>query len=235
MTASLPIFLAPFFIYVMMGFAANDLVELHDPCADTTPFVYYTLLVHVLHVVLGLLFALSAYLIVKIGERCCWRSLLRFMLRIGILEYGTPTADNDAATQEELQSVVDQLPRRTFEARFAQNDVTAALDRDRVVVVIDGDGPDGAPTPVSTAASPEEASFSTTCAVCLLDFVNGDDLRALPCRHDFHTACVDPWLLQRGRCPVCRRMPVPGRLPAEDIVAADHSAELVDVRQSRRQ
>jgi len=42
------------------------------------------------------------------------------------------------------------------------------------------------------------------CSVCLGDFDFGQELRLLPCNHYFHKECVDPWLLKRCDCPLCR-------------------------------
>jgi hypothetical protein len=41
------------------------------------------------------------------------------------------------------------------------------------------------------------------CPVCLDDFEQGQPVRVLPCHHNFHPTCIDPWLLNvSGSCPL---------------------------------
>ncbi|KAG6402117.1 hypothetical protein SASPL_138990 [Salvia splendens] len=43
-----------------------------------------------------------------------------------------------------------------------------------------------------------------TCSVCLEQVTAGELIRSLPCLHQFHVNCIDPWLRQQGTCPVCK-------------------------------
>ena len=70
---------------------------------------------------------------------------------------------------------------------------------------------------MSTDRSREEE-----CSICLVAYTPGDELRDLPCRHCFHRACIDEWLLRKNRpletgsqvvhrlpmCPLCKAVPV---------------------------
>ncbi|KAF9599924.1 hypothetical protein IFM89_001870 [Coptis chinensis] len=52
----------------------------------------------------------------------------------------------------------------------------------------------------------EDNSTSRTCSICLEDYIVGERIRILPCRHKFHATCVDAWLTSwRTFCPVCKR------------------------------
>lgn len=42
------------------------------------------------------------------------------------------------------------------------------------------------------------------CLVCQHEYEDQEKLRRLPCRHVFHTDCVDQWLMTHDDCPYCR-------------------------------
>ncbi|KAG8384691.1 hypothetical protein BUALT_Bualt04G0144300 [Buddleja alternifolia] len=51
------------------------------------------------------------------------------------------------------------------------------------------------------------------CPICLTEYEKNGKLEAkeMPCRHKFHSGCIDRWLGIHGSCPVCRYS-----MPAED-------------------
>lgn len=51
------------------------------------------------------------------------------------------------------------------------------------------------------AAGTRERSM---CMVCQFPFRVGDELRTLPCFHQFHPTCCDPWFLHKPTCPLCQ-------------------------------
>jgi hypothetical protein len=58
-----------------------------------------------------------------------------------------------------------------------------------------------------------------SCTICLDDFNEKDKVRTLPCKHEFHTKCIDPWLRINKTCPNCRQdvngqnqMQLPGQI-----------------------
>ncbi|KAG2297903.1 hypothetical protein Bca4012_009091 [Brassica carinata] len=47
------------------------------------------------------------------------------------------------------------------------------------------------------------------CPICLEEWVEGDVAAEMPCKHEFHSKCVEEWLGRHATCPLCRyEMPV---------------------------
>jgi membrane protease YdiL (CAAX protease family) len=68
----------------------------------------------------------------------------------------------------------------------------AAMTRDEIVAAL----------PTAEIASPNQKE---SCAICLEKFEVGRSFKTLPCFHsDFHTECVDEWLLNSLSCPICK-------------------------------
>mmetsp|Transcript_10612 Transcript_10612/g.15543 ORF Transcript_10612/g.15543 Transcript_10612/m.15543 type:complete len:207 (-) Transcript_10612:58-678(-) len=44
-----------------------------------------------------------------------------------------------------------------------------------------------------------------SCVCCFESFKLKDEVRRLPCLHLFHKGCIDPWLQDKGNCPMCKR------------------------------
>lgn len=50
-----------------------------------------------------------------------------------------------------------------------------------------------------------------TCSICLEDFVEGEKISVLPCKHAFHYKCIVPWLGSKNSyCPICKDCPYRG-------------------------
>jgi len=74
---------------------------------------------------------------------------------------------------------------------------------------------------VHTEATTARQVINTACAVCFEDFKSGEQLKALPCRHGFHSACIDPWLLSHSdRCPICNHSILNPNVPGHSRVTS---------------
>ncbi|XP_030540266.2 RING-H2 finger protein ATL79-like [Rhodamnia argentea] len=70
---------------------------------------------------------------------------------------------------------------------------------------------EAAAPPMAAAAlvvfSPEVelAGAEAECAICLTEFVGGEEIRVLKsCGHGFHDQCIEKWLSSKSSCPTCR-------------------------------
>ena len=45
-----------------------------------------------------------------------------------------------------------------------------------------------------------------SCSICMMNFIKGNEVSTLPCKHYFHTDCINQWLKEYNyKCPVCRK------------------------------
>ncbi|KAM0257841.1 hypothetical protein ACHAQJ_004145 [Trichoderma viride] len=65
------------------------------------------------------------------------------------------------------------------------------------------------------------------CSICTEDFKEGEDMRVLPCNHQFHPNCIDPWLINvSGTCPLCRLDLRPEAAEKSDRPVTDRNSTL---------
>lgn len=44
-----------------------------------------------------------------------------------------------------------------------------------------------------------------SCSICLCDYEENEEIRVLRCHHRFHKECIDCWLRNSVKCPICKR------------------------------
>ncbi|XP_067627482.1 E3 ubiquitin-protein ligase goliath [Eurosta solidaginis] len=59
--------------------------------------------------------------------------------------------------------------------------------------------------PTKTGKTSDEKDLdSDCCAICIEAYKPSDCIRVLPCKHEFHKNCIDPWLIEHRTCPMCK-------------------------------
>ncbi|KAI3471104.1 hypothetical protein Pfo_027767 [Paulownia fortunei] len=43
------------------------------------------------------------------------------------------------------------------------------------------------------------------CVICCAEYKNGAKLTTLPCAHQYHSHCINPWLQLNKQCPICQK------------------------------
>jgi len=50
----------------------------------------------------------------------------------------------------------------------------------------------------------EKKGEEVNCAICLDKLKGGQMVKALNCTHKYHSKCINDWLKQQLRCPLCK-------------------------------
>lgn len=104
----------------------------------------------------------------------------------------THTTETPEATSGHATITADSEPKTGPQAD------AAPVSADAEAAAPKHDEPDS--TPQTDAETSDE---HLGCSICTEDFTKGENVRVLPCNHQYHPACIDPWLLNvSGTCPL---------------------------------
>ena len=96
-----------------------------------------------------------------------------------------PELDEDGQplqSPEEIKNIINSIPSFKFEENKEEDTVDKS----------------------STAKSQIKGGEKVSCAICLDNLQAGQMVKALPCSHKFHSKCINFWLKQKLKCPLCK-------------------------------
>ncbi|CAI9763251.1 unnamed protein product [Fraxinus pennsylvanica] len=68
--------------------------------------------------------------------------------------------------------------------------------------------------------------LGSECPICITEFEVNGEVKEMPCKHKFHSGCIDKWLRVSGSCPVCRY-----NMPVEEKKETNGEEEEVETRE----
>ncbi|KAG6435726.1 hypothetical protein SASPL_100601 [Salvia splendens] len=121
--------------------------------------------------------------IIGIAVCCCLPCIIAILYAV---------ADQDGATKEDIE----RLPKFKFRkiGDFEKQNGEIQESFGGIITECDTDSPTEHVLPLDDAE----------CCICLCAYDDGAELRKLPCRHHFHSACIDKWLHLNAVCPLCK-------------------------------
>ncbi|GBN29565.1 hypothetical protein AVEN_132360-1 [Araneus ventricosus] len=110
---------------------------------------------------------------------------------------------SDATVARAPSSVVPETESHKQKKRRGQSPRTGSAKNVKNDSSVQDPGTSGEGRPPSV-----DTSTGYECSICL-ESTRRNKMKSLPCSHAFHQACIDAWLIEDRRCPVCRQKTAP--------------------------
>lgn len=107
-------------------------------------------------------------------------------------------ADNAPSVPSMSEEEINALPVHKYKVSGSQSDLAAMQHASTSSPQKQQD------ISIDVSNSKGSSDDELTCSVCLEQVNVGEVIRSLPCLHQYHASCIDPWLRQQGTCPVCK-------------------------------
>jgi hypothetical protein len=134
------------------------------------------------------------------------KGLARAMLEtLPIVKFGDPVPTKLGSPDVELEATrTNDSPASSVHiATESQQNNEARPDTAPVEAIGTNDTPSSDIVHSPPQSEAEVLECNLGCSICTEDFAMGEDVRVLPCHHQYHPACIDPWLLNvSGTCPL---------------------------------
>ncbi|KAK4483451.1 hypothetical protein RD792_010638 [Penstemon davidsonii] len=145
--------------------------------------------------------------IIGIAVCCCLPCIIAILYAV---------ADQEGATNEDIERLTRYKFRKIGDFEKQNGEIQESFGG--IMTECDTDSPTEHVLPLEDAVRPIAPFVSLTslntsnylciglqeCCICICAYEDGAELRELPCRHHFHSACIDKWLRINATCPLCK-------------------------------
>lgn len=148
-----------------------------------SPQLYWLCIMFLAFDVFFVVICVAVACVIGIAVCCCLPCIIAILYAV---------ADQEGATKEDIE----RLPKFKFRkiGDFEKQNGEIQESFGGIMTECDTD------SPTEHVLSLEDAE----CCICLCPYDDGDELRELPCRHHFHSTCIDKWLHINATCPLCK-------------------------------